>query len=304
MRREFIAKLCELAARDPRVLLLTADLGFTVVEPFAQKYPDRFINVGVAEQNMIGVATGLAESGFIPFCYSIATFATLRPYEFIRNGPIVHKLPVRIIGIGGGFDYGPAGSTHHALEDIAVMRALPGMIVLAPIDGLQAAAALERVWDEPAPVYFRLGKGGPPVAVSDGQFTLGRAQVMRRGSDILLISTGALVAETLTAAELLKDAGVQAAVLSVPCLAPAPRQDLWEALSDARAVLTIEAHQPAGGLGSLVAEALAEAGLATRFRRLAVTAPEEGLSGSAAWLLKRNGLSADAIASAARGLLL
>ena len=115
MRQAFIAELVACAARDPRVMLLTADLGFMVVEPFARAFPDRFVNVGVAEQNMIGIATGLAEAGFTPFCYSIAAFATQRPYEFIRNGPVAHGLPVRIVGIGGGFDYGSAGATHQRL---------------------------------------------------------------------------------------------------------------------------------------------------------------------------------------------
>lgn len=303
MRREFIGKLCELAGEDRRILLLTADLGFSVVEPFAQTYPDKFINVGVAEQNMVGVATGLAESGFIPFCYSISTFAALRPYEFIRNGPVAHELPVRIIGIGAGFDYGTAGATHHSLEDIAVMRALPGMMVLAPIDGPQAAAALERVYSEPAPVYFRLGKDSPRVSVSDGQFALGRAQVVRRGADVLLISTGALVTETIAAAEALAEDGAQATVLSVPCLAPAPLEDLRAALTEARAVLTIEAHQLVGGLGSLVAEVLAETGLARRFRRLAATYPGGGGGGGAAWLMERSGLTAREIATAARTLI-
>ncbi|WP_210211269.1 MULTISPECIES: transketolase C-terminal domain-containing protein [unclassified Mesorhizobium] len=302
MRREFIAKLCELAARDPRIMLLTADLGFSVVEPFAQAYPDRFVNVGVAEQNMIGIATGLAEAGFLPFCYSIATFATLRPYEFIRNGPVAHELPVRIVGVGGGFDYGTGGSTHHSLEDIAVMRALPGMMVLAPVDGPQAAAALDCVWSAPSPVYFRLGKDSPQGAISGGRFELGRAQTMRRGADVLLISTGALAAETMTAAETLASGGVQATVLSLPCLAPAPLADLGTALADASAVLTVEAHQQTGGLGSLVAEVLAEAGLARPFRRLAATQPGAGRGGSATWLMERSGLSADQIASAAREL--
>ena len=304
MRRAFIAKLCELAARDRRIMLLTADLGWSVVEPFAQAYPDRFVNVGVAEQNMIGVATGLAEAGLLPFCYSIATFATLRPYEFIRNGPVAHGLPVRIVGVGGGFDYGTGGPTHHSLEDIAVMRALPGMMVVAPIDGPQAAAALECLWSQPSPVYFRLGKDSPPVEISGGQFELERAQILRAGADLLLISTGALVAETMTAADALARAGTQATVLSVPCLSPAPVADLRASLANASAVLTIEAHQQAGGLGSLVAEVLAEAGLARPFRRLAASQPGEGRGGSAAWLLERSGLTADRIAVAARELLL
>src|SRR5258708_10366625 len=121
MRAAFIHALVELAAHDPRILLLTADLGFMALEPFAQRFPGRLFNMGVAEQNMVGAATGLAEAGFIPYVYSIVTFATLRPYEFIRNGPVLHQLPVRIVGMGGGYEYGPAGATHHGLEDIGVM---------------------------------------------------------------------------------------------------------------------------------------------------------------------------------------
>ena len=119
MRRAFVRTLVELAAANPRLLLLTGDLGYNALEPFAERFPDRFFNAGVAEQNMVGMATGLAEAGFIPFCYSIVTFASLRPYEFIRNGPVLHRLPVRIVGMGGGFDYGPQGATHHGLEDLA-----------------------------------------------------------------------------------------------------------------------------------------------------------------------------------------
>ena len=141
MRGTFITGLVDLAAADERIVLLTGDLGYTVIEPFADRFPERFFNVGVAEQNMIGVATGLAEAGFIPFAYSIATFASLRAYEFIRNGPVAHHLPVRIVGVGGGFEYGSAGFTHHALEDLAVMRVLPEMTVIAPADARQAGKA-------------------------------------------------------------------------------------------------------------------------------------------------------------------
>src|SRR5206468_2385099 len=139
MRRSFVDTLIELAECDPRVVLLTGDLGFMVVEPFVERFPDRFFNMGVAEQNMVGVATGLAEAGFIPYVYSIVTFATLRPYEFIRNGPVLHQLPVRIVGVGGGYGYGPAGPTHHGVEDIGVMRMQPGLAVIAPADNRQAA---------------------------------------------------------------------------------------------------------------------------------------------------------------------
>src|SRR5262245_66613485 len=132
MRRAFVQTLTEIADRDSRILLLTGDLGYMALEPFAEKFPSRFFNVGVAEQNMIGLATGLAEAGFLPFVYSIVTFAALRPYEFIRNGPVLHRLPVRVVGVGGGFEYGTAGPTHHGIEDVGVMRLQPGLPVVAP----------------------------------------------------------------------------------------------------------------------------------------------------------------------------
>src|SRR5437763_8683060 len=121
MRRAFINTLVELAESDPRILLLTGDLGYLALEPFSERFPDRFFNAGVAEQNMVGMATGLAEAGFTPYVYSISTFASMRPYEFIRNGPVLHRLPVRIVGIGEGVDYGHNGMTHYALEDIALL---------------------------------------------------------------------------------------------------------------------------------------------------------------------------------------
>ena len=151
VRATFVRTLVELAEEDKRIVLLTGDLGFTVVEPFAERFPDRFFNVGVAEQNMLGVATGLAEAGYVPFAYSIATFATLRSYEFVRNGPVLHRLPVRVVGVGGGLEYGMNGLTHYALEDIAVMRAQPGMTVLAPADHQQARAALIASRASPGP---------------------------------------------------------------------------------------------------------------------------------------------------------
>ena len=145
MRTKFIHTLTELAKRDSRIMLLTGDLGFMALEPFATTFPTRFFNVGVAEQNMVGLASGLAEAGFIPFVYSIATFASMRAYEFRTNpGPILHGLQVRIVAIGGGFEYGSAGITHHALEDIGIMRTQPGLTVIAPADWQQAHTALEK----------------------------------------------------------------------------------------------------------------------------------------------------------------
>lgn len=158
MRRAFAETLAELATRDPRIVLLTADLGFMALDPFSDAHPDRFFNVGVAEQNMVGVATGMAEAGFIPYVYSIVNFATLRPFEFIRNGPVAHHLPVRIVSVGGGLEYGHNGISHFGLEDIGVLRTQPNLTLVTPCDAQQARAATRATWDHPGPLYLRLGK--------------------------------------------------------------------------------------------------------------------------------------------------
>jgi len=142
LRKAFIATLCELAAADDRIGLMTGDLGHLAMEPFREQFPHRFLNAGVAEQNMIGLATGLAGAGFLPYAYSIATFASLRPLEFIRNGPVLHQLPVRIVGMGMGFEYGHSGPTHYGVEDISVLRTLPGLTIVIPADSDQAVSAI------------------------------------------------------------------------------------------------------------------------------------------------------------------
>ena len=188
MRNAFVSTLAELAAEDERIVLLTGDLGFGVIEAFADRYPDRFYNLGVAEQNMVGIATGLAQAGLLPFVYSIVTFAVLRPFEFIRNGPAHHRLPVRIVGVGGGVEYGINGPTHHGLEDVALMRTLPELTVVAPVDRRQAAAALRATATLPGPVYYRLGKDEKTEILEfDGTFATGRLDVARQGDDVATI---------------------------------------------------------------------------------------------------------------------
>lgn len=300
MRRAFAEAVAELAARDPRVLLLTADLGFMALDPFIDRFPDRFINVGVAEQNMIGMATGLAEAGFIPYVYSIATFASLRGYEFIRNGPVRHRLPVRIAGVGGGFEYGPAGFSHHGLEDLGVMRLQPGLTVVAPADAGQAREAVLRTALLPGPVYLRLGKDDRAVVPGlAGRFDLGRAVTLRQGGDLLLVTIGAIATEVAAAAEELAARGVDAGVVLVSSFNPAPTGDLAAALSAHRLALTVEAHQVAGGLGSLVAEVIAEEGIACRLVRCGVRESGAGMSGGQRELEARSGISAGALVETA-----
>ncbi len=304
MRAAFATTLTGLAASDPRVMLLTGDLGYMALEPFAEAHPGRFLNVGVAEQNMVGLATGLAEAGRVPFVYSIVTFATLRAYEFVRNGPVLHRLPVRVVGVGGGFEYGHAGPTHHGLEDVGVMRLLPGMTVVAPADHRQARSALEATWDLPGPVYYRLGKDDRTVVPGlNGRFGLGRAERIRDGRDVVLIALGAVATEAVAAAQLLAGRGVQAAVLVVGCVSPAPADDLADVAAQVPLAVTVEAHSVAGGLGSLVAEVVAERGLSCRLVRCGVRSAPDGRSGSQDYYHRVHGLNAAAIADAAwRGL--
>jgi transketolase len=300
MRNAFLDELLVAADRDPAVVLLTGDLGFMVLEPFAERFPDRFYNLGVAEQNMVGVATGLAEAGLRPFVYSIATFATLRPYEFIRNGPLLHDLPVRIVGVGGGFDYAHNGVTHHALEDIAIMRAQPRMTVIAAADPDQARAGLRAGHAVDGPVYFRIGKGGAAVPGLDGRFDLGRLTTVSPGDDVALVATGPIAAETVRAAALLSgEQGIDASVSVCASLAPAPVDDLVALLERVPVAVTHEAAYANGGLGSLVSEVVAEHGLATRVVRCAVREMPSGATGSQRWLEHRYGIDADAVVRAA-----
>ena len=227
------------------------------------------LNLGVAEQNMVGVGTGLAEAGYMPFLYSIATFSAIRPYEFIANGPVLHKIPVRIVGVGGGFEYGPAGKTHWALEDVALMRMQPGMTVIAPVDHLQARTALLETWDLPGPIYYRFGKDDKTTIPGlDGRFSLGRAQFVRGGSDLLIIVTGSIASEVTTAVEALSAKGIECTVMVVASLNPAPINDMVAALSRFSVALTVENHYLVGGIGSLVSEVVAEYGIDCRVVRV------------------------------------
>jgi transketolase len=304
MRSTFMRALTELAAEDERVVLLTGDLGWGTIERFAARFPGRFLNVGVAEQNMAGLASGMARDGLVPYIYSIATFATMRCYEQFRNGAALHNLPVRLIGIGGGFSYGHAGPTHYALEDLAILRTQPSVAVIAPADAAQARAVLRSMAGHSGPVYFRVDKNErPDLAGLAGRFALGRPERIRTGVDVLLLSTGSITYEVLKAAELLAAAGPSAAVAVMAHLPFEPSADLVELLSGYPAVITVEEASTAGGLGSLVAESIARAGLRCRLVPLGVSRPLPSASGSTAYMRRLAGLSPESIAQEAAALI-
>jgi len=304
MRAAFVRTLVELAERDPRIILLTADLGYMALEPFSDKFPDRFFNVGVAEQNMVGLATGLAEAGFIPFVYSIVTFAALRSYEFIRNGPILHQYPVRIVGMGGGLEYGHNGASHHGLEDIGVMRVQPGITVIAPADHQQTRTALLASWDLPGPIYYRLGKDDKTTVPGlEGHFELGRAQIIREGTDLLIIAMGSVASEAALAADALAAKGISSMVAVIASINPAPVNDLAAILTRFQVALTVEAHYVVGGVGSLVSEVIAERGLRCRIVRCGIRATPNGVSGSQGYLHRMHGISCEMLVNTALQVL-
>jgi transketolase len=305
VRNAFLNELHELARDDPRIVFITGDLGFGVVEQFREELPDQFVNAGVAEQNMTGIAAGMALSGRIVFTYSIANFPTLRCLEHIRNDVCYHDADVKVVSVGGGFAYGSMGTTHHATEDLGVMRMLPNMTVVAPGDPVEARAATRAVVERPGPCYLRLGKAGEPVVHEEPiELELGRAIVAREGGDATIISTGGALPLAVRAADALSEAGVSTRVLSMHTLRPLDDEAVLRAVSETRAVVTLEEHSIVGGLGSAVSELLAErTEPRAPFKRLGVPPRFSARVGSQEYLLAQNGLDVEGISGAVTGLL-
>jgi transketolase len=291
MRNTFVETLCELAATEERIWLLTGDLGFSVLEKFADCFPDRYVNVGVAEQNLTGIAAGLAQSGKIVFTYSIANFPTLRCLEQIRNDVCYHGGNVKVVAVGGGYAYGAQGYTHHGIEDISIMRSLPGMTVVAPGDPVETRLATCAIVAHKGPCYLRLGKANEPVVHQAApEFRIGQAIGVRAGKDVTLISTGGMLKETVETAEKLATLdGIDAAVLSMPTVKPLDAPAVIRAARTTGAIVTAEEHSITGGLGSAVAEVLAESGLMARFKRFGVPDRLNHAVGSQAYLRRSIG---------------
>jgi transketolase len=299
MRQAMVDALVELAKSDPRVFLLTADLGWNVLESFRTSFPTRFLNVGVAEQNMAGIATGLAQVGYVPFIYSIATFATMRCYEQIRNGALLHNLPLRILGMGGGYAYGHAGPTHYALEDIAILRAQPGMTVLVPADSDQARACILASRDLSGPVYLRIGKDANRTVVGlNGRFRFDGPEVIRDGNDALLLTCGSIAQEVLIAADLLNDTGLSTGVAVMAHLPFQAGPELIQLISKFPLVVTVEESYINGGIGSLAAELVARSGLKCRLISVGATDPINCDSGTEAFMRSSRFMDAQSIAKA------
>jgi len=297
MRVKLVETLIELAEEDTTVILLTADLGFNVLEPFATRFPGRLINVGVCEENMVGLATGLALAGFTPYIYSIAPFAILKTLEFIRNGPTAHGLPIHILGIGDSFEYGTAGPTHHNVEDVAVLRPLNLIKILIPADQDQLVTMLKCNKNLPGPFYYRVSKDfTDTVPYLNGEFNYTYAQKIKGGSQLLFITSGIISAQVYEAAVELESHGISATVAIVSNFSPAPVKYLEDLLDTCDTVITVETHVPEGGLGSLIAEIITESEtLQNKLVRFAVQQPYTftTTTGSRSWYLQSMGLTKD-----------
>lgn len=304
MRTAFIESLVGLARSDERIFLLVGDLGFSVIEPFREEFPNRFINVGVAEQGMIGIATGLALSGKVVFIYSIANFPIMRCLEQIRNDVCYHQANVKIVAVGGGFTYGSQGMTHHATEDLAVMRAIPHMTVVAPGDPAETVLATQAIARFLGPCYLRLGKAGEPVVhQTTPDFQIGKSIIVQAGSDVTLMATGGMLYNTMQAAEQLAQQGTKVRVLSMHTLKPLDTEAILAAARETKAIVTIEEHSIIGGLGSAVAEVLAESGiLQITLKRMGIKDDFCSKIGSQEYLRRVYGLSVDDIIRAVKSV--
>lgn len=251
-----------LAKRDPRIVFIGSDLTPGLLAEMKRDMPDRYYMEGIAEANVVGMAAGMAMDGKIPFVNTIATFITRRCYEQVALDLCLHNLPVRLVGNGGGLVYAPLGPTHLAVEDIAIMRALPNMTIVAAADAPEMVRFMRAAVDWPGPIYIRLGKGGDPVISSDANgFEIGKGIVMRAShapDKVLLVSTGVMTARSLDAAELLADRDIDCEVFHLHTIKPLDEAQLLRRAAGARAIFTIEEHTVVGGLGSAVIECLVE----------------------------------------------
>lgn len=301
MRNTFINTLCDLAEKHQDIFLLCGDLGYSVLEPFAARYPDRFLNAGIAEQNMTQVAVGLAREGYNVFTYSIGNFPTLRAMEQVRYDICYHEANVKVVAVGAGYAYGPQGVSHHTTEDIAMMRALPGMTICAPADAMEARAAAKFMATHVGPAYVRLNKSGEPLLHDPARsidFAHGRFITVRDGTGTLVLATGAIVTQMSTE---LRAKGLDWALWSSPFIGSYDDDCMLSMARRFERIVTVEEHQLNGGFGSSIVEKLSDLYAAGRLesmpkiQRLGVGNIFIGTSGTQDYLRQMAGLTLDAV---------
>lgn len=304
MRNTFTKTLLTLARKDKKIILLTGDLGFSVFEEYIQSLPRQYLNMGVSEQNMAGVAAGLAMEGKKPIIYSIIPFTTMRNFEQIRNDICYQNLNVKIVGVGAGFSYGTYGHTHHGLEDFGVLRTLPNIVLLGPGDPIETRLATLAMIRHGGPVYMRLGKAGEPeLYKKDPAFKIGKGIILRGGRDVAIVASSTLVYRATEVAKKLEFDGISALVVSMHTIKPLDVPLIMRCIKKYKALVTLEEHSINGGLGSAVAEVVAESGKAIPFRRIGVPDRFTKVMGRQEYMRHANGLDVDQIASVIRKIL-
>ena len=302
MRDTFVRTLIDIAKKDKNVILVTGDLGFGVLKPYWEQLPDQFINAGIAEQDMTGFAAGLALEGKTVFTYSIGNFPTLRCIEQIRNDCAYHDANVKVVCVGGGFVYGSLGMSHHATEDIAMMRALPNVTVMAPGDLTEAAEATKAIYEQKGTCYLRLGRGGEQkIHEKIDNFQIGKAIKINDGEKVAVFSTGAIFDEAKGAVELLKEDGLNPALYTFPTVKPIDKDVITECAKKYDMIVTVEEHNIIGGFGSAVAEVTAEmTDKKAKLVRIGLNDMYSCIVGTQKYLRNEYGMSAQKIADRVR----
>lgn len=268
MRNAFVKSILELAKKDERIFLLVADIGTYLLREFRKQFPERFINIGIAEANMIGIAAGLAMTGKISFVYTIAPFVTARCFDQIRIDVCYQNLNIRIVGVGSGVSYGRGGPTHHSLIDIAIMRALPNMTIVSPSDPIEMERIIGITDVYSGPMYIRLPLAGDPIIHQKNySFSIGKAEILRDGCDLAIIANGVMVYQALKIAERFKEKGLESKVINMHTIKPIDREIVLKTALEVPLIATMEEHSILGGLGSAIAEILAENSFQGVFRR-------------------------------------
>lgn len=297
MRDAFVRALMREAEHNDRLVLVTGDLGFGVLKPFWEKYPEQFVNAGIAEQSMMGLASGLAATGRTVIVYSIGNFPTLRCLEQIRNDCAYHNRDVKIVCVGGGFVYGSLGMSHHATEDIAVMRALPDVTCFAPGDPEETEAVTEVMLHTPGTCYLRLGRGNEPRVHTEPvkEWKIPQPIVIHEGKDTVLLTAGGILTEAIKAADLLEKKGISVGVISFPCVKPLDMETVNHLCKRYPLLVTVEEHNIVGGFGGAICEAVAEAGAGCRVRRIGLEDRYSSVVGSQQYLRGIYGMDAKSI---------
>lgn len=296
MKATFFKTLYELSEHDSRVQFIKGDTAY--VPDYQMAFPNQYLDVGIAEQNMIGVAAGMALEGKIPFTYSIVNFAAMRCMEQIRNDIAYHHLNVKVVACGAGFDYGALGATHHATEDLAIMRAMPNMVVFSPCDAVETIAVTKAAYQIDGPCFIRNGHGGEAVLHTDSltSFQIGKAYPLLEGKDAAIFATGAIIEEALIAARSLNEEGYSIGVYSFPTIKPIDQEFIREQMQTVKLIITLEEHNIIGGLGSAVAEIMAETPVhQATLHRIGIQDTFATIVGSKAFLKKTYGIDAETV---------